>query len=334
MKCLNLLFYFLICLSFGGIDLIDDYVPPVLRITTQLTLGNTFQFEASYFNNVGELITNSPIEWESANTAILTVDTNGIVTPNATGQVQIIAKITTEDGSILQDELTLSVQSNVVLEEPEIVLPPAETETPESTLVTPTITITNGISQITALTNYQLEISYRDEMGNEVTPPPLLWESTNNEILSVDGAGNIEALTPGTATLTVSALVSTSIITSQSFIYVIEPIVAMVTSFSGELVSKSNYKLEGGFTLSEESSGLILSFDGDYEASTALPGLYLYLSNNANTTSGAYEVGAVTVFKGAHSYTLDSSFELMDYQYILFWCKPFNVKVGEAKIYD
>ena len=155
-------------MSCGGIDLIDDYVPPVLRITTpltQLTLGNTFQFEASYFNNVGELITNSPIEWESANTAILTVDTNGIVTPNATGQVQIIAKITTENGSILQDELTLSVQSNVVLEEPEIVLPPAETETPESTLVTPTITITNGISQITALTNYQLEISYRDEMG-------------------------------------------------------------------------------------------------------------------------------------------------------------------------
>lgn len=109
---------------------------------------------------------------------------------------------------------------------------------------------------------------------------------------------------------------------------------ALVTSFSGELVSKSNYKLEGGFTLSEESSGLILSFDGDYVASTALPGLYLYLSNNANTTSGAYEVGAVTVFKGAHSYTLDSSIELMDYQYILFWCKPFNVKVGEAKIYD
>ncbi len=125
-------------MSCGGIDLIDDYVPPVLRITTpltQLTLGNTFQFEASYFNNVGELVTNSPIE----------------------------------------------------------------------------------------------------------------WESTNNEILSVDGAGNIEALTPGTATLTVSALVSTSIITSQSFIYVIEPIVAMVTSFSGELVSKSNYKLVGGF---------------------------------------------------------------------------------------
>jgi len=29
-------FYFLICLSCGGIDLIDDYVPPVLRITTPL----------------------------------------------------------------------------------------------------------------------------------------------------------------------------------------------------------------------------------------------------------------------------------------------------------
>ena len=78
-------------MSCGGIDLIDDYVPPVLRITTpltQLTLGNTFQFEASYFNNVGELITNSPIEWESANTAILKVDTNGTLdATNANGAI-------------------------------------------------------------------------------------------------------------------------------------------------------------------------------------------------------------------------------------------------------
>ena len=92
--------------------------------------------------------------------------------------------------------------------------------------------------------------------------------------------------------------------------------------------------LEGGFTLSITETGLQLSLGEDYKASTTLPGLYVYLSNNNNTTSQAYEIGPVKVFTGSHSYDLPSSIGLMDYQYILYWCKPFNVKVGEAKIYD
>jgi hypothetical protein len=52
------------------------------------------------------------------------------------------------------------------------------------------------------------------------------------------------------------------------------------------------------------------------------------------STQQAFEIGAVSVFSGAHSYQLPTSIGLMDYQYLLYWCKPFNVKVGEAKIYD
>ncbi|MDA0794364.1 MAG: DM13 domain-containing protein [Bacteroidetes bacterium] len=104
-----------------------------------------------------------------------------------------------------------------------------------------------------------------------------------------------------------------------------------VTSFSGNLVTKSGYTLEGGFTLSITETGLQLSLGEDYKASTTLPGLYVYLSNNKNTTSQAYEIGPVKVFTGSHSYDLPSSIGLMDYQYILYWCKPFNVKVRRSK---
>lgn len=327
-------------------DLIDDYVPPVLRITTpftEITLGNSYDFEASYFNNIGELIPNSQLEWESSNSEILTINSNGNVIPLKAGEVKIRVKITTTEGEILQDEISITIQSNVVLtapEEPieeeteEEVEEELEEETPTTHTQTPTLSITNGISQITANTIYQLELAFQDELGNLAEIPNSTWSSSNESLLKVNQTGTIQAIAAGTVTLTVSTQVSNTIISTQNVITIVAPLVTQVTSFSGKVVSKSSYRLEGGFTLARESDGLVLYLDEDYRASTALPGLYIYLSNNANTTAGAYEIGAVTVFNGAHSYTLPNSIELMDYKYILYWCKPFNVKVGEAKIYD
>jgi hypothetical protein len=77
---------------------------------------------------------------------------------------------------------------------------------------------------------------------------------------------------------------------------------------------------------------LRLSLGDDYKASTSLPGLYIYLGNNPNSIADAYEIGAVTVFQGAHFYDLPESIGLYDNSYILYWCKPFGVKVGEGKI--
>ena len=53
---------YILCLLFfscGRVDLIDDYVPPILRISNavdELPIGSSFELRASYFNNVGELI--------------------------------------------------------------------------------------------------------------------------------------------------------------------------------------------------------------------------------------------------------------------------------------
>ncbi len=334
-----LLFFVCLFISCTDVDLIDDYLPPVLRITTpfsEITLGDSYSFEASYFNNIGEFVPNSQLEWESSDSEILTIDSHGNATPLKIGTVQIIVKTTSSEGSVLQDEINITIQSNVVLVPPEepIEEPSEEEQIPESNTQTPTITITNGISQITAETNYQLELAFQDAMGNLADVPNSNWTSSNEALLQVDETGTLQAIAAGTVTLTVSVQVSNTIISAQSVINVIAPVVAMVTSYSGEVVSKSSYTLEGGFTLASGNDGLILSLDESYKASTALPGLYVYLSNNANTTAGAYEIGAVTVFNGAHSYNLPNSIELMDYKYILYWCKPFNVKVGEAKIYD
>ena len=133
MPCSKSLLLIFICLSIScnDVDLIDDYVPPVLRITTpftEITLGNSYDFEASYFNNIGELIPNSQLEWESSNSEILTINSNGNAIPLKAGEVKIRVKITTTEGEILQDEISITIQSNVVLTAPE---EPVEEETEE-----------------------------------------------------------------------------------------------------------------------------------------------------------------------------------------------------------
>jgi len=60
--------------------------------------------------------------------------------------------------------------------------------------------------------------------------------------------------------------------------------------------------------------------------------LYVYLTNNPSTTAGALEIGKVTVFEGTHIYTIEGDIPLNQYNYLLYFCKPFNVKVGDGEI--
>ena len=89
--------------------------------------------------------------------------------------------------------------------------------------------------------------------------------------------------------------------------------------------------LEGSFTLEQVGDDLLLEFADDYRASSALPGLYIYMTNNKNTNANALEIDAVETFNGAHSYTIQNV-GINDYKFLLYYCKPFNVKVGDGDI--
>ena len=54
---------------------------------------------------------------------------------------------------------------------------------------------------------------------------------------------------------------------------------------------------------------------------------------NTEKILGAIEIAKVTVFNGAHEYILPPSIELADYKYLIYWCKPFSVPVGEGTIF-
>lgn len=325
---------FLFAFSCIGEDIIDDFVEPVLRITnpvTSFSSGANYVFEVKYFDNVGDPVENVDLIWESSDTDVLTINNKGEAIAKSPGDVTITVKVNTEEGLTVLNEYNITITNNVVTDPPPVEEPPTGQGT--NTLMA-SVSISNPISSIVASSSYTFETVFTNIMGEQVSLPNVEWTSSDPNILTVDNNGLIEAIAAGTVSVSVTVQVSgTLTVTDQTSFEILPSEVVNITSFSGTIATTSSYALKGSFVLEETEDGLTLSIAEDYVASTALPGLYIYLSNNPNTTSGAYEIGAVKVFKGSHSYLLPSSIKLMDYKYILYWCKPFNVPVGEAKIY-
>ncbi|WP_442265551.1 Ig-like domain-containing protein [Tenacibaculum sp. ZS6-P6] len=195
--------------------------------------------------------------------------------------------------------------------------------------------ITNPITEITLNDTFQLTTKYTDNVGKTVTTN-ITWSSSNEMIATVSNSGLVTAVAQGQATIMAS-------IVSEEGETITDEIVVTVTmdqvdnntnqEKTGTIRTTSSYVLEGTFTLHEipDTNNLELVINDNYRASSSLPGLYIYLTNNPNTVNNAKEIHAVRVFNGAHTYIIENT-GINDFSHILYWCKPFSVKVGEAKI--
>ncbi|MGB0525087.1 MAG: hypothetical protein ACPGJS_19090 [Flammeovirgaceae bacterium] len=163
----------------------------------------------------------------------------------------------------------------------------------------------------------------------------ITWASSDETILTIDQTGLANPLALGSVIVTARYQTATETLTDETVIQVAETVAGgMLKERAVTIATTSSYALQGTGGLKETASGdLVLEVDEDYIADTALPGLYVYLTNNPNTSAGALEIGRVTVFSGAHSYTI-SGVNIEDYEYVLYYCKPFNVKVGDGKLED
>ncbi|WP_179375550.1 hypothetical protein [Winogradskyella wichelsiae] len=203
--------------------------------------------------------------------------------------------------------------------------------------IEPELRILNPISSLPVPETYQLNTAYFNNIGIE-EEAIVTWTSSNANIITINSSGFLTAISEGTAIISASVQENdvfleesfTITITEDGTVIIIEPIVK-----AGTIATTSSYLLTGTFTLQEQenSDDLLLSVNSDYQATTSLPGLYLYLTNNPNSISGAYSVGPVSVFNGAHTYTIPDT-NINDYTYLLYWCQPFGVKVGTGEILD
>ncbi len=196
--------------------------------------------------------------------------------------------------------------------------------------VEPEISITNAIDTLGIDTEFQFDNRFLNNVGQQESIE-VIWESSDPAVISITQSGLATAHSAGTVIISVSTADrsitdSIEVTVGEETVVVEEP-----ASITGTIVTTTFYDLEGTFTLSETDTGLFLDIADDYVTTSALPGFYIYLSNNRNSISNAFEIGEVTVFRGAHSYEIEGV-GLNDYNFIVYYCKPFNVKVGEAEL--
>jgi len=196
--------------------------------------------------------------------------------------------------------------------------------------VDPVLRITTTVDTIEIDTDFQFEEMYLNLIGQE-EEVTATWKSADASIISIDDSGLATALMMGSTIISVEYDDGATILTAAMTVVVGQSTVISNPSTSGSIATTSSYDLQGDFEYKETATGVELIFADNYEASTALPGLYIYLSNNRNSVANALEISAVEVFNGAHEYSIEGV-GFNDFQYILYFCKPFNVKVGDGEL--
>ncbi|MEM6395093.1 MAG: Ig-like domain-containing protein [Bacteroidota bacterium] len=204
--------------------------------------------------------------------------------------------------------------------------------------VQPEIRLSAAPDSLTIDSSFQYSARYFNNVGIE-SDVDLEWSSSDPAVASIDQTGMVTAHALGTVDISARfddgmnpAVASVSLHTAENPIVIVEE---EPDTLVGRIETTTFYVLEGDFTLYEDldAGTIVLSIADDYRASSALPGLYVYLTNNPNTIVNAYEIGEVDVFQGAHEYVIPDV-AIDAYSHILYFCKPFTVKVGDGEIVE
>jgi len=198
--------------------------------------------------------------------------------------------------------------------------------------VNPEIRITSITDSLAIDSTFQSSALYFNNVGEQVEVE-VVWTSSNDSVANITNSGLIKGVGIGTCTI-YSKYVNGEVEITDSFLIAVSvKVTVMVVTLekSGTVATTSSYPVSGSYTLEVQGDDLLLTFNADYSADNSLPGLYIFLANNNSTTAGALEIGLVTVFNGVHSYLIPNT-GINDYGFILYFCKPFNVKVGQGII--
>ena len=101
-----------------GDDFIEDRIDPVLRIDNaidSLEVGTDYQFEFTYFNNIGQEEA-TEVVWESSDPSIISITPSGLASALQQGDVVLTATVDGVDDQTLQSLMVTAGASTTEIE--------------------------------------------------------------------------------------------------------------------------------------------------------------------------------------------------------------------------
>ena len=288
-----------------GTDFIDDPTnikPIVINVSptkTSAQVGDTTRFAAEYLDPFGNIVQNAALAWSSSVPSIATIDSNGLVFCNNTGQTFILASFSgdTSEPALLTVVIDSSQIAGV-----------------EVTPTTAQLLIDDTLQFIAKAYNLK---------GDTLLGTIFNWRSSANGVVSIDNNGFAKALAAGTTEIFASA---NGIESSAILITVIPP------SRSGTLSRTSHYDVSGTTTLIlQADNNLVLNLENDFRSDTG-PELHVYLSDINEVNSNSLDLGFLQSTSGAQSYTVPMNIEITTYSWVIIYCKPFTAVFGSAQL--
>ncbi len=306
-------------INFDGQSYTDSFsirvwIDPLLSITSTLQRiekDDTETLSFDYFDDQGQKQSSKSVTWESSDSGVISIDSNGTITAVKVGQATLTVK--TQVGSTTySDTITVNV------------------------FVKPEVSISNAVGGIIEGTTYDLNFEFIGEDGQSTTPDSTTWESSDTGVLTIDSDGIITTVSPGSSKITITVVYQNqSYSKSISFSIVEDPNKTQANdneSFTGSI--SGSYGLKGSYEVKSEGDDLLITLKDDFTINNSLPDGALYLSNSTRPNSNSLLVWrGKSHYKGPNTYTVENT-KLKDYQYIVIWCVAFNVNVGNAKIFD
>jgi len=155
---------------------------PFVRIevtptSATIDAGAKQQFTAKAFNASGNEVAGVIFSWQSSNTAVATIDQNGLATSSTTGSTDVRASAR----GIQSAPATLTVR--------------------EIQRVLTRIDVTPSSATIPASGAQQFAAHGIDQFGNEITGLTFAWESTTTAVATIDQTGLASGVTQGQSTI-------------------------------------------------------------------------------------------------------------------------------------
>lgn len=269
----------------------------------RLRNGASLSLSAKAFTVSMEVLSDVPFVWMSRNASVASVDASGVVMAHAPGETEIIAQV---------DSITSMPFAVVVID------PMAVTHITVSGDHTPLV-----VGGSTSLTASAFNVF------DEVIQTALSWQSSNESVATVRASGVVTAVRVGMTEITAHA---------DNISSMPHEIVIMNNQVrTGTLESANAYNVVGSVMLAAVGDHrYLLTFGSDFIVDRG-PGVELFLSDgNSRATFSvvtAFQVPqSEKKYRGMYEISFTSPLDIMAYEYVVFYCVPFRVIFGYARL--